>query len=175
MGLLDLFASNNNIENTATNTPPKELFVEEHMDVQHLAEDNSKDIDSVYRYINSDFSLQGYDNAVVNQSIENRDLNLKALELKLKTKIEQSINFYESNNLRINNKIESSKRMGLIDLVQDLTIELKINQNSIEKLEGLNPNIKDENNVFSIISNSYKSGFHNAVTELAQEITTKKQ
>lgn len=153
-------------------TPTKEHFVEEKEIIQ-LESTDLKGIESVYSYINNSYSENGYYDALENQTIENRDVNVKALGLKLMSLIEQAEFYYETAIIDIDRRIDSAKRMGLVDLVKNLESEKIQIDKAIEKLLNIKPNIKKEEGPFLLIATSYKKGFHKGVTEISGSFTTR--
>ncbi|MBC8266598.1 MAG: hypothetical protein H8E84_06485 [Flavobacteriales bacterium] len=177
MGLLDWFKEKpkkeEQVEEKNGETPIKESFVEEKEVNDTIVTQNLKGLQSVYAFTNKEYHDDGYYDALQNQNIENRDVNVNALVLRLTSLIDQAEFYYETAIIDIDRRIDSAKRMGLTDLVDSLESEKIQVRKAIERLNKITSDIDKKEGLYLLVTNSYIKGFHKGVVEVSGNFTTR--
>jgi uncharacterized protein YjgD (DUF1641 family) len=177
MGLLNWFSNekpntDGYVEEKNGETPTKKSFVEEKEVNDTIVTQSLKGLESVYAFTNKEYNDVGYYDALQNQNIENRDVNVNTLILRLISLIDQAEFYYETSIIDIDRRIDGAKRMGLTDLVNTLESEkVKVNK-AIERLNKITADIDNKEGLFLLVTTSYIKGFHKGVVEVSGNFKT---
>lgn len=180
MGLFNLFrkkqglqnqqpALNDAPNNVSNPRVPKNIFIEE-SEPEFIKLKNSEKvgIELVYDYLQIDFERKGYEDALVNADESYMNDNVDLLIYDLSILVQKVDNFYTKQLKELEFHIESRKRMGLIDLVEELNSQREVLLYQMEKLNKIMSDIAIGNGVTKRLESSYQKGFLRGVSSLTK-------
>lgn len=149
-------ANNADVETSAV---PEEKFV----DNTPPTVEERKDIDLIYKFINTDFEEKGYRDALINIDGQQRKLGLECIEGQLIGLIRQARLTYEKEIQRLNYDIDCLTRAGMLDIKEQREAEKTLREENLVKLNEMEKDYRDEQVYMRVMMKTYEKGFDRGV------------
>lgn len=183
MGLFSFFKKNqqNNIEQAnqlALQTFPLEQkgdYMEEGKSSVLQERQEIVGLETIYKFLQSDFESRGYSDALTNPDDSYRTDNLLLIKYDLQIIIHQ-VNTYHEDLLReLDFHILSRSRAGLIDLVEELKNRKEMVKEHVNKVMDIKNDLDNEFGMAQRILLSYQRGFMKGLSAITQSNVLNKQ
>ncbi len=176
MGLFNLFKKNQNlpkpVENQIQITSgefPAELPVgESGLRKTPALNGEAKGIDSIYSFLQSDFEIKGYNDALTSPEDSNKKDNMRLIQLDLEILIQKVDTYYKDSLREIDFHVNSRTRAGLIELVEELKTRKEMVLEHMIKVDELKKEIQSNTGMTQRIVLSYERGFMRGLSALTQ-------
>lgn len=175
--ILEAMNNNNSVEiiPPLKNLPeiPEEVFIEKEppknnkpMSPQE-APKTANDINVLYDYLEQNFEKQGYEDALMNPDMHNMNENLENIKVSLFIVISKVKTYYTNHIKTIEFHIESRKRNGMIDTVEEL-VSLKDNASQeLTTVLDIEADTHKNQGLSQNLFMSYKKGFRNGLAAIS--------
>lgn len=153
-------------ENIANEAPLAETTTQEnnHLTVSYAT---GWPIDVIYGYMHKNYEQKGYDDALLNNNIAFRDMNMKIIRNKI-LMIFHEINLnYDAMKEDFVTKIENCNAVGLLTTVAELEKQLSIVNAHKKELAKLEDDFCNNTNEASVPLMSYECGFLRGISAIA--------
>lgn len=183
MGLFSFLNRKNgntsNFEGTTISTSeplpriPEEVFFEKDKPLNTKSTDKNNlpakenGINLLYQYLEKNFEMKGYDDALINPDMTHLEQNIAALRNELARTIRKVKTFYEDFNREINFHIASRSRSGMIDTVEELKVKKEIAENHIKQVIEIEQEANNNKGAGEGIIISYTRGFRNGLAAIS--------
>jgi hypothetical protein len=129
-----------------------------------------KPIDVVYAYLEGDYDIKGYEDAICVPDNSYKEKNKVLIRSKLEVIIKRILQVYESKLREIDFHIESRRDSGLFDIVKELESTKKTFEEHKETLIAMEKEIQDDN-IYYVrrMLDSYDCGFLKGLAALSLE------
>lgn len=193
MGLFSLFNSkgsnNNGLESESKNEIqqqnlteiPENIFVEKDIpeNNNHTIDNNSPSktengISLLFQFLEKNHEGKGYDDALINPDYTHLEQNIEALRNDLERTIRKIKLFYEDFIREINFHIESRKRRGMVDTVEELTVKKNTAESHIKQIIEIENDAINNKGVGQGVIISYSRGFKNGLAAISHHSIMKK-
>ena len=185
MGLFSFFSQKNGQANgidAARNLPeiPEAVFIEGQKPAEANTENASNGVSSnsginlLFQFLEKNYEIKGYDDALVNPDNTHLEENLKALKNDLERTFRKVKTFYGDFLKEINFHIESRSRTGMIDTVGELTVKKEIAENHIKQVLEIEQEANAGKGVGQGILLSYTRGFRNGLAAISHHSILRK-
>jgi hypothetical protein len=183
MGLFSFFKKNqrDSIEQAdqlALQAPPlvqKGDFMEEDKSLAPQEQRKVVGIETIYKFLQSDFESKGYSDALTNPDDSYKADNLLLIKYDLQIIIHQ-VNTYHEDLLReLDFHILSRSRAGLIDLVEELKNRKEMVKEHVNKVMDIKNDLDNEFGMAQRILLSYQRGFMKGLSAITQSNVLNKQ
>lgn len=181
MGLFQFFWKNNKKaeENQQEQEPkphiPRELFVKDVDDNVELYVPDKITITEVYKFIQQDNETKGFQDAYTTQDEKYKQQAIEMLKMDLRIYLQRAANFYNLEICEIDSHIESRKRAGLIDLVEQLNKRKQFLEDMLTQIRQLNDELDNEQGKPMRMIHSYSRGFTKGLAAISEaEVLNKK-
>lgn len=130
----------------------------------HLPQDN---IHALFALLSKDYQEQGYNDALVNPDASYMQQNMDAIQGDLKLMVRRVTLYYQDAVQEINFLIETRRRMGMADVVDELTMKLERARNHQAQVAALERELAEGLGDVQRVMISYKRGFTNGLAAIA--------
>ena len=121
----------------------------------------------LYAFMDKNYEVKGYDDALINPDASNLNQNLEALKSELIRTLNKVKTFYGDFIQETEFHIISRSRSGLIDMVEELEMKKKIAQGHIAMVKAIEDDTaRDEGDCKGILI-SYTRGFKNGLATIS--------
>lgn len=132
-------------------------------------------LESIYKFLQSDFETRGYSDALMNPDESYKADNLLLIRYDLQIIIHQ-VNTYHEDLLReLDFHILSRSRAGLIDLVEELKNRKEMVREHVNKVMDIKNDLDNEFGMAQRILLSYQRGFMKGLSAITQSNVLNKQ
>ena len=156
--------------NSAAVDIPEDLVVEKAPPVRQDAVQDSKDrpsyIDKLYEFLAINYRERGYDDALVNPDISHLTQNLENLRSELFRTITMVKRNYEAYVRKLDFHIESRRRSGLIDIVDELLMYKNVALDDVKIVVRIEEEAEKQTGDGEGIFLSYTLGFKNGLAAI---------
>jgi hypothetical protein len=159
---------------------PENVFVEKSVPLNEDPEEiKSKahvenGISLLFNFLEKNYESKGYEDALINPDTTHLDQNINALKNDLERTIRKVKTFYEDFIREINFHIDSRKRSGMVDTVEELTVKKDIAESHIKQIFEIETQAKNNEGVGQGIIISYTRGFRNGLSAISHHAIMKK-
>lgn len=129
---------------------------------------NSKGIEMIYKYLQSDFESKGYSDALISPDESYKKDNMRLITMDLMIVIQRANTYYEDLMKELDFHISSRSRAGLIDLVEELKIRKEMVLVHMEKVQEIKTNMESPDSMTQRIVLSYQRGFMRGLSAITQ-------
>ncbi len=156
------------------NTPaiPKNLFIEERKpdsgSLSFRSNGQKVGLDLIYEFLQVDYESKGFNDALTNPDLSYRDDNINLIKMDLAILIQKVDTYYNEIVQQLEFHIDSRKRAGLIDLVEELNSRKNITLQNIAKLNEIKSDIEVGDGITKRVVYSYQRGFLRGLAALSQ-------
>lgn len=160
---------------------PEHLFIEKEKPAESGPEDtrvqpaNEKGIDLLFSFLDRNHEAKGYDDALMNPDSSHLQQNLNALRKELERTILKVKTFYEDFIKEIDFHIQSRKRSGLVDTVDELMMKKDIAVSHMEKVSKIEEDVHNGTGDGEGIMMSYTRGFKNGLAAISHHTILKRK
>lgn len=157
---------------TVANDIPEEIFIakeneEKEKPEEKTAAPSTGGIQLLYDFLDNNYELKGYDDALRNPDTTHLDQNVVALKNDLERLIRKVKTFYEDFIRQINFHIASRSRSGMVDTVEELSVKKEIAESHIKQVIEIEEQAKLNQGVGHGIIISYTRGFRNGLAAIS--------
>jgi hypothetical protein len=131
-----------------------------------------KGIDVIFDYLEVDYEQKGYNDAIINPDMSNRDDGVKLLKSNLQIIIQRVNTYYTDLIFTLDFHISTRTNAGLIDLVKNLELQKSRIQGHLDEIMKIQDAINNETGVVRGIILSYQRGFMHGLSDLTQTNVT---
>lgn len=167
MGLLDFLKNK-----SETDLPeiPEDVFVEKGDEIARGGQSSriEASLDGVYEFLKADFETRGYNDSLINSDSSYRDENIEVLMWDLIILCKHAISKYDDKMVILDNHISSRKRLGALDVIQELESEKKRINEKIKEIEMIIGQAEAKREAPSRVIKSYARGFHRGMIALSK-------
>jgi len=184
MGLFSFFNNRNEKVNETERQPlpeiPEHVFVEKDKPADATnGEKNGSGIPEngiyfLFNFLEKNYEGKGYDDALVNPDNTHLEQNISALKNDLERTIRKVKTFYEDFIRKTDFHINSRKRSGMIDIVEELTVEKETAENHIKQVIVIEEEATANKGIGHGIILSYTRGFRNGLAAISHHSIMKK-
>ena len=132
-------------------------------------------LDGVYQFLKADFETRGYNDALINGDSSYRDENIEVLMWDLIILCKHANSKYEDKIVNLDNHIISRRRLGALDVIQELESEKGRITEKIEELRSIISNAESKKEAPSRVIKSYARGFHRGMIALSKSTIKEKR
>jgi len=125
-------------------------------------------LDGVYEFLKADFETRGYNDALINGDSSYRDENIEVLMWDLIILCKHANSKYEDKIVSLDNHIISRRRLGALDVIQELESEKGRITEKIEDLKTIIGFAESRTEAPSRVIKSYQRGFHRGMIALSK-------
>ena len=183
MGLFNFFKkkqSENSTEDSLINgylpPIPEDIFIEKDVNQDWTSPTNTfAGINSIYAYLQSDFETKGFNDALTSPDERYKDDNLRLIKFDLEIIISKVKTYHDSFLKELEFHINSRKRSGLIDLVEELLSKKEDLENHIAKVKDIEASLKTDSGLFERAILAYQRGFTKGLASITQRTLFSKE
>lgn len=128
----------------------------------------AKGIDSIYSFLQSDFEIKGYNDALTSPEDSNKKDNMRLIQLDLEILIQKVDTYYKDSLREIDFHVNSRTRAGLIELVEELKTRKEMVLEHMIKVDEIKKEIQTGSGMTQRIVLSYERGFMRGLSALTQ-------
>lgn len=156
---------------------PEETFIEKEKTEKNVNGENltSGGIYLLYDFLDKNYEVKGYDDALINPDTTHLEQNVTALKNDLERAIRKVKTFYEDLIREINFHISSRGRSGMIDTVEELTVKKETAENHISQVIEIEEQARENQGVGHGIIISYTRGFKNGLAAISHHTILKRK
>lgn len=167
MGVFDFLRNNKEADLPEI---PEDVFIEKSDEAAKGGSTNRVEasMDGVYEFLKADFETRGYNDALINSDSSYRDENIEVLMWDLIILCKHAISKYEDKIVNLDNHIISRKRLGALDVIQELESEKRRIIEKIEELRSIIGHAEARREAPSRVIKSYARGFHRGMIALSK-------
>ncbi len=186
MGLFDFWRNNdtplnNDVNaNTERSLPEikEELFTEKEIPKQNSMETNQSsatqnDINVLYEFLERNLEQQGYEDALLNPDSSHMNQNIENIKIQLEIIISKVKTYYSNYVRTINFHIESRKRNGMVDTVDELISQKDNAEEEIKTVLQVETDSKSNTGLSQNLIMSYTKGFRNGLASISYNTVLK--
>jgi hypothetical protein len=146
---------------------PEEVFVEyDHPSKKHKMEEQNApeeifDLDKLYKFLDQNLEKKGYEDALVNPDTFYMDQHVRILQNELDLLVARIQNDYRTHINKIDFHLDTRKRSGMIETVEELLTHKKTVEQNIQEVTNIHADSKRGEGLSQNIILSYKKGFQN--------------
>jgi predicted DNA-binding protein YlxM (UPF0122 family) len=169
-----------------TTTPsveiPEEIFIEKIPETQtatlktnqmDLLNEKKNDIGVLFEFLERDLEKEGFDDALVNPDAYHLSENLEKIKSQIVLIVAKTKTHYNSYLRKLNFHIESRKRSGLVDTVDELIAEKENIQDELDQVNQIESDALESKGLCLGLIMSYKKGFLNGMSSISTETINK--
>ncbi|SHL14212.1 hypothetical protein SAMN05444266_102187 [Chitinophaga jiangningensis] len=151
-------------------------FIEKEPDSkqENQASPLNEGIQLLYEFLDKNYEIKGYDDALVNPDNTHLEQNVIALKNDLERSIRKVKTFYEDFIREINFHIASRSRSGMIDIVEELTVKKETAESHISQVIEIEEQSRRNEGVGHGIIISYTRGFRNGLAAISSHLILNK-
>lgn len=176
MGLFNLFKNNqkqlkpneNQIALPASDFPAEITSGENNHGKAAVFNGEAKGIESIYSFLQSDFEIKGYNDALTSPEDSNKKDNMRLIQLDLEILIEKVDTYYKDSLREIDFHVNSRTRAGLIELVEELKTRKEMVLEHMIKVDDIKKEMQTNSGMTQRIVLSYERGFMRGLSALTQ-------
>lgn len=120
------------------------------------------DLDTLYRYLGKNLEKAGYDDSLMNPDSSHMEEQLRFIKNELTLLISQVKNYYSSHLRDIDHHIETRRRSGMVETVDELVTHKANIQEKMGVVVQIEADARDGKGLAENLMLSYKKGFRNA-------------
>jgi hypothetical protein len=182
--LSSMSEANGNSENRTLPEIPEELFVEKSPPIlkneikireplklksmeTNVVNENSYDLQYLYLFLEKDYQQEGYNDALANPDMSSMEEKIKLIRHQLDITIAKVKTYYSSVLRNINFHIESRKRNGMVDIVDELISKRTTIEEEMSKVAEIEEGAKTHSGISETLIMSYKLGFKNGYAAIS--------
>jgi len=124
-------------------------------------------INLLYQYLEKNYEMKGYDDALINPDNTHLEQNIAALRNDLERTIRKVKTFYEDFIRETNFHISSRSRSGMIDTVEELKVKKETAENHIKQVIEIEQEANNNKGAGEGIIISYTRGFRNGLAAIS--------
>lgn len=176
--------SNSILANRTLPEIPEELFVEKEppiikntikirdslklksMETSSVNE-NNYDLQYLYSFLEKDYQQDGYNDALANPDMSSMEEKIKLIRHQLVITIAKVKTYYSAVLRNINFHIESRKRNGMVDIVDELISKRTTIEEEMSKVTEIEEGAKAQAGISETLIMSYKLGFKNGYAAIS--------
>lgn len=128
----------------------------------------AKGIDSIYSFLQSDFEIKGYNDALTSPEDSNKKDNVRLIQLDLEILIQKVDTYYKDSLREIDFHVNSRTRAGLIELVEELKTRKEMVLEHMIKVDEIKKEIQTNSGMTQRIVLSYERGFMRGLSAMTQ-------
>jgi len=149
---------------------PEEVFIEKNESAVRGESRSIVDasIDGVYEFLRADYETRGYHDALTNSDSSYYQENVDVLMWDLVILCDHSVIKYNDRLYEIENHISSRKKMGVLDVVQDLESEKRRIEQLISTIQKIKSFAEERKEAPLRVIKSYQRGFHRGLVALSK-------
>jgi hypothetical protein len=165
------FEEINSTDNEKLPDIPEHVFVEYekskplNMDQNDLKTEMN-DIQTLYRYLEQNLEKKGYEEALTNPDSSYLDEQLTYINNDLRLVIAKVKTFYNGHIREINFHIETRKRNGMIETVDELLARKDIVEDELKTVQTIEQEVVNRTGLCANLFLSYKRGFNNGLAAI---------
>lgn len=170
----------NHLENNTSPEIQEHIFVEyEKPKTKSLMEPNEptqevNNLQTLYRYLEQNLEKKGYEDALMNPDTSYRDEHVKYIQNELSLMISKVKTYYNSHLRTIDLHIETRKRGGMLELVDELVSERQIVEDELNIVSQIDQDSQNANGLTENLFLSYKKGFKNGFAAITYNTVLKR-
>lgn len=184
MGILDFWKNKNNPsteQNTVNQTVPEikeEVFTEKDLPKTITMEPNisntpQNDIYVLYQFLERNLEQQGYEDALLNPDSSHMNQNIESIKIQLEITISKVKTYYANYIRTIDFHIESRKRNGMVDTVDELISQKENAEEEIKTILKVESDSKSNTGLSQNLIMSYTKGFRNGLASISYNTVLK--
>ncbi len=155
---------------------PEDIFVEKDVQQDLTAPVNSfTGINAIFSYLQSDFESKGFNDALTSPDEKYKEDNLRLIKFDLEIIISKVKTYHDSFLKELEFHINSRKRSGLIDLVEELRSKKEDLENHIQKVVLIEESLKTDSGLFERAILAYNRGFTKGLASITQRTLLSKE
>ena len=190
MGLFNFFnrrSSNVNsfgVSNTTSNQNlveiPENVFIEKEKPKDNSNTDKTisvpveNGITLLFHFLEKNHEGKGYDDALINPDSNHLEQNIQALKNELEITIRKIKTYYDDSVREIQFHIDSRKRSGMVDTVEELTVKKTTAESHINQILEIENDAKKNSGLGQGVIISYTKGFRNGLAAISHHSIMKK-
>lgn len=141
-------------------------------EVQH---NNVVGIETIYKFLQSDFESKGYEDALINPDDSYKTDNFLLIKYDLQILLHQVSTYHDDLLRELDFHIQSRSRAGLIDLVEELKNRKEMVNEHVGKVLQIKKELEGESGMTQRILLSYQRGFMKGLSAITQSNVLNKQ
>lgn len=132
-------------------------------------------IETIYKFLQSDFESKGYDDALINPDDSYKTDNFLLIKYDLQILLHQVGTYHDDLLRELDFHIQSRSRAGLIDLVEELKNRKEMVNEHVAKVLQIKKELESESGMTQRILLSYQRGFMKGLSAITQSNVLNKQ
>jgi hypothetical protein len=125
------------------------------------------DINYLYNFLEKDFQIVGYNDALANPDMSNMENNVLLIRNRLEIVLAKVNTYYNSTMRTLNFHIESRSRNGMVDIVGELEAKKANLEEEIIKVKEIEEGAKNKRGLSEAMIMSYVLGFKNGYAAIS--------
>jgi hypothetical protein len=125
------------------------------------------DLQYLYTFLERDYQQEGYNDALSNPDMSSMEEKIKLIRRQLDITIAKVNTAYSSALRNINFHIDSRRRNGMVDIVDELISKKTTIEEEISKVSEIEQGAKSESGISETLIMSYKLGFKNGYAAIS--------
>ncbi len=125
-------------------------------------------LETIYRFLQSDFESKGYDDALINPDDSYKTDNFLLIKYDLQILLHQVSTYHDDLLRELDFHIQSRSRAGLVDLVEELKNRKEMVNEHIGKVLQISKELESESGMTQRILLSYQRGFMKGLSAITQ-------
>ncbi len=155
---------------------PEDIFVEKDINQDWTSPVSSfTGINTIYAYLQSDFESKGFNDALTSPDEKYKEDNLRLIKFDLEIIISKVKTYHDSFLKELEFHINSRKRSGLVDLVEELNSKKEDLENHMRKVGDIEESLKTDSGLFERAILAYKRGFTKGLASITQRTLLAKE
>jgi hypothetical protein len=132
-------------------------------------------LETIYKFLQSDFESKGYDDALINPDDSYKTDNFLLIKYDLQILLHQVSTYHDDLLRELDFHIQSRSRAGLVDLVEELKNRKEMVNEHIGKVLQIRTELENESGMTQRILLSYQRGFMKGLSAITQSNVLNKQ
>jgi hypothetical protein len=132
-------------------------------------------LETIYKFLQSDFESKGYNDALINPDDSYKTDNFLLIKYDLQILLHQVGTYHDDLLRELDFHIQSRSRAGLIDLVEELKNRKEMVNEHVSKVLQIKKELESESGMTQRILLSYQRGFMKGLSAITQSNVLNKQ
>jgi hypothetical protein len=185
MGIFNIFNRKNGNKNTINDASPSVNGTQRQIPQKDIHGNNERPeknngltiqngINLLFQYLDKNYEMKGYDDALINPDNTHLDQNIAALRNDLERTIRKVKTFYQDFIREIDFHISSRTRSGMIDTVEELKVKKETAENHMRQVLEIEEEAKNNKGAGEGMIISYTRGFRNGLAAISHHSIMKR-
>ena len=158
---------------------PENIFIEQDTtDIEKDRRSSTKKIENtielLFDFLDKNHENKGYEDALMNPDVKHLEQNIEALKNQLERTIRRVKTFYEDFIKEIDFHIDSRRRSGMVDIVDELKMKKDIAESHIIKVREMEAEHRNSKGDSQGMIISYTRGFMNGLSAISHHTILKR-